>query len=165
VNTRKQVLFIGADLQRKGGDIIYDLARLESFRKRRFPRRLAARRSRTGKSSRASIIPAGIRRSHSAGGGLRRFHPATRADCVPAIGNGGGRLRSPAIITGRGGISEIVVEGSTGSVLPRARLDLFARELSNYLREPQLMAQRGRNARRHIVRNYSKRVTLRSCMT
>jgi hypothetical protein len=31
-NERKQVLFVGGDLRRKGGDIVYELARLEAFK-------------------------------------------------------------------------------------------------------------------------------------
>ncbi|MGP0009768.1 MAG: glycosyltransferase [Methylocella sp.] len=47
---------------------------------------------------------------------------------------------------------------------PRARrrglreptLDSFAEELSIYLSNPELVVQRGRNARQHVERNYSK---------
>jgi glycosyltransferase involved in cell wall biosynthesis len=62
----------------------------------------------------------------------------------------------PAIITRRGGIAEIVIDGLTGSVLRQATLDSFAEELSIYLSNPELVAQRGRNARQHVERNYSK---------
>jgi len=43
-----------------------------------------------------------------------------------------------------------------GSVLREPTLDSFAEELSIYLSNPELVAQRGRNARQHVERNYSK---------
>jgi glycosyltransferase involved in cell wall biosynthesis len=156
VNARKQVLFIGADLERKGGDIIYDLARLESFANVDFhvvspyaepgPENLHAHRSFHPESDDLIRLAAAC----------DVFLLPTRADASPLSAMEAAACGVPAIITGRGGISEIVVDGSTGSVLREPSLDLFARELSAYLSEPQLMAQRGRNARRHVVRNYSK---------
>jgi glycosyltransferase involved in cell wall biosynthesis len=156
VNARNQVLFIGGDLERKGGDIIYDLARLEGFANVDFhvvsphaepgPDNLHAHRSLQPES--AELI-----RLASA---CNVFVLPTRADTSSLSAMEAAACGIPAIITERGGISEIVVDGSTGSVLREPSLDLFARELSTYLREPQLLAQRGRNARRHVVGNYSK---------
>jgi glycosyltransferase involved in cell wall biosynthesis len=156
VNARKQVLFIGADLQRKGGDIIYDLARLEGFENVDFhvvsphaepgPENLHAHRSLGPESADLIRLAAAC----------DVFVLPTRADASPLSAMEAAACGVPAIITGRGGISEIVVDGSTGSVLREPSLDLFARELSTYFREPELLAQRGRDARQHVVRNYSK---------
>jgi hypothetical protein len=66
----------------------------------------------------------------------------------------------PAIVTRCGGIPEIVLDGSTGSVLDGPSLVNFAAELSAYVSDPPMAAERGRNARRHILRNYSKTVHL-----
>jgi len=49
-----------------------------------------------------------------------------------------------------------VIDGSTGSVVREPALAAFAKELSVYLSDPALTAQRGRNAREHAVRNYSR---------
>ncbi len=156
VNVRKQVLFIGGDLERKGGDIIYDLARREGFEDVDFhvvspyaepgPENLHLHRSLEPESADLIRLTAAC----------DVFVLPTQADTSSLSAMEAAACGVPAIITGRGGISEIVVDGSTGSVLPEPRLDLFARELSHYLREPQLLAQRGGNARRHVVRNYSK---------
>ena len=156
MNVRKQVLFLGADLQRKGGDIVYDLARLDTFKNVDFhvvspnaepgPSNLHAHRALTPESKDLVRLVAGC----------DIFVLPTRADISPLSAMEAAACGVPAIITGRGGISEIVVDGSTGSVLSEPRLDLFAQELSAYLRDPHLLAQRGRNARQHVVRNYSK---------
>ena len=53
-----------------------------------------------------------------------------------------------------------MLDGSTGSVLDGPSLDDFAAELSAYVSDPSMAAERGRNARRHILRNHSKTVHL-----
>jgi glycosyltransferase involved in cell wall biosynthesis len=63
-------------------------------------------------------------------------------------------------VTRCGGVPEIVLDGSTGSVLSVPSADAFAAELSAYLADPSMAAERGRNARQHILRNYSKTVHL-----
>jgi glycosyltransferase involved in cell wall biosynthesis len=156
INTRKQVLFIGGDLLRKGGDIVYDLARRESFANVDFhvvsphaepgPDNLHVHRSLHAESADLIRLTAAC----------DVFVLPTRADTSSLSAMEAAACGVPAIITGRGGISEIVVDGSTGSVLREPSLDLFARELSTYLCEPQLLAQRSRNARQHVVRNCSK---------
>jgi len=157
---RQQVLFIGRRPQRKGGDIIYDLARLESF-ETSISRRLAAREPGPEIFTR-SIIPAGIRRSHSAGGGCDVFILPTRADASP-LSNGGGRLRSPRHHHGAWRHFRDLVEDRRDRSCP-SRGSTSSPGTVELSREPNSWRSARRNAR-GTSRNYPRRVTLRSCMT
>jgi glycosyltransferase involved in cell wall biosynthesis len=159
-NPRPQVLFIGADIWRKGGDIVYELARLERFENVDFH----------VVSPHAEMGPANVRVHRSLApesADLVRltassdiFILPTRADISPIAAIEAAACGVPAIVTRCGAIPEIVLDGSTGSVLGGPSVDAFAKELSAYLCDPSMAAERGRNARRHIVRNYSKTVHL-----
>jgi glycosyltransferase involved in cell wall biosynthesis len=159
-NPRTQVLFIGGDFQRKGGDIVYELAALERFANVDF--HVVSPEARTG--------PANVRVHRSLGPespDLVRLTAAsdifilpTKADTSSNAAMEAAACGVPAIVTRCGGIPEIVLNGSTGSVLAAPSLDAFAKELFTYLSDPSMAAERGRNARQHIVRNYSKAVHL-----
>jgi glycosyltransferase involved in cell wall biosynthesis len=155
-NVRPQVLFIGGDLQRKGGDVVYELARLERFQSVDFH----------VVSPHAEVGPPNVRVHRSLAPesdalvGLAAssdiFILPTRADTSSLAAMEAAACGLPAIVTRCGGIPEIVLDGSTGSVLDGPSLDAFAAELSAYLSDPSMVAERGRNARQHILRNYSK---------
>ncbi|MBV9970576.1 MAG: glycosyltransferase family 4 protein [Xanthobacteraceae bacterium] len=159
-NARPQVLFIGGDFRRKGGDIVYELARLERFENVDF--QIVSPEARTG--------PANVHVHRSFGpesADLVRLTAAsdifilpTRADTSSIAAIEAAACGLPAIVTRCGGIPDIVLDGSTGSVLGGPSLDAFAQELSIYLSDPFMAAQRGRNARQHIVRSFSKTVHL-----
>jgi glycosyltransferase involved in cell wall biosynthesis len=156
VNARKQVLFIGGELYRKGADIVYDLARLEKFRDVDFhivspnaeagPDNLYVHQSFSADT--ADLVRLASR--------CDIFILPTRSDASPIAALEAAACGLPAIITRRGGIPEMVVDGVTGLVLPEPTLDSFAGALSVYLSNSELLAQHGRNARRHVERNYSK---------
>jgi glycosyltransferase involved in cell wall biosynthesis len=159
-NPRTQVLFIGGDFWRKGGDIVYELARLERFANVDFH----------VVSPHAEKGPANVRVHRSLAPespDLVRLTAAsdifilpTRADVSSLAAMEAAACGVPAIVTRCGGIPEIVLDGSTGSVLDGPSLVNFAAELSAYVSDPPMAAERGRNARRHILRNYSKTVHL-----
>jgi glycosyltransferase involved in cell wall biosynthesis len=155
-NARPQVLFIGADFQRKGGDIVYELARLGRFENVDFH----------VVSPHAEPGPANVhvhRTFAPESADLVRLTAAsdifilpTRADISPNAAMEAAACGLPSIVTRCGGIPEIVLEGSTGSVLDGPSVDAFATELAAYLSDPSMIAERGRKARQHILRNYSK---------
>ncbi len=155
-NTRKQVLFIGADLARKGADIVYELATLDRFKDVDFhivsPNAEAGSRNLHPHRELRAESPDLIRLT----AGCDLFILPTRADTSSIAALEAAACGLPAIITGRGGIGEIVVDGVTGTVLPESKLDAFEKELSTYLDNPELLAQRGHCARRHVEQNYSK---------
>lgn len=154
--TRKQVLFIGGDLARKGGDIVYELARSKRFEQVDFhivspnaqdgPANLHAHRNFRADSAGLAHLAAQC----------DIFLLPTRADTSSIAALEAAACGVPAIITRCGGIGEIVLDGETGWVLPEPRADLFAEKLSAYLDDPELNARHGKNARRHVERNFSK---------
>jgi glycosyltransferase involved in cell wall biosynthesis len=159
-NARPQVLFIGGDFRRKGGDVVYELARLERFANVDFH----------VVSPHAEVGPPNVRVYRSfapESAELVRLTAAsdvfilpTRADTSSLAAMEAAACGVPAIVTRCGGVPEIVLDGSTGSVLSVPSADAFAAELSAYLADPSMAAERGRNARQHILRNYSKTVHL-----
>jgi len=153
---RKQVLFIGGDFQRKGGDILYDLAALEPFRNVDFhvvspnaepgPDNVHVHRSLTAEC--AGLIE--LTRNCDV------LVLPTRADVSSLAALEAAACGVPAIITNRGGIPEIVIDGHSGRVLPEPLLQPFAEALAAFLANKDLVAAYGRNARAHVQRSYSK---------
>jgi glycosyltransferase involved in cell wall biosynthesis len=159
-NPRPQVLFIGGDFWRKGGDIVYELARLERLAEVDF--HVVSPRAEKGPAnvrvyrSLAPESPDLVRLTASSD----IFILPTRADTSSLAAMEAAACGVPAIVTSCGGIPEIVRDGLTGSVLDRPRLDDFAAELLAYVSNPSMAVERGRNARRHVLRNYSKTLHL-----
>jgi hypothetical protein len=157
-NARPQVLFIGGDFRRKGGDVVYELAGLERFANVDF--HVVSPYAETGPPNvrvHRSLAPesADLVRLTAA---CDIFILPTRADTSSLAAMEAAACGLPAIVTRCGGIPEIVLDGSTGSVLDAPSVDAFSEELSAYLADPSMVAERGRNARQHILRNYSKTV-------
>jgi glycosyltransferase involved in cell wall biosynthesis len=155
-NARKQVLFIGGDLARKGADIVYELARQNKFKDVDF--HIVSPHAEAGPSNihphrgLTSDSPDLVRLTAE----CDLFILPTRADASPISALEAAACGLPAIITGRGGIREIVVDGVTGTVLPEPKFDAFEKELSTYLDNSDMLAERGRCARLHVEQNYSK---------
>jgi glycosyltransferase involved in cell wall biosynthesis len=153
---RKQVLFIGGDLERKGADVVYQLARLDAFRNVDFhvvsphappgPDNLYPHRALEPESADLIRLAAGC----------DVFILPTRADTSSLAAMEAAACGVPTIVARCGGIPEVVIDGSTGSVLSESGPDAFAKELSAYLSDPELLARRGSSARQHVLRNYSK---------
>jgi glycosyltransferase involved in cell wall biosynthesis len=153
---RKQALFIGGDLARKGGDVVYGLARRKEFEKVDF--HIVSPHAEDGPENVHAH-----RGFHADSDGLARlaaqcdvFLLPTRADTSSIAALEAAACGVPAVITERGGIGEIVRHGETGFVLPEPDPELFAERLSAYLADPELAERHGRAARRHVERNYSK---------
>jgi glycosyltransferase involved in cell wall biosynthesis len=152
---RRQALFVGADLDRKGGDIVYALAGREEFRNVDFhvvspraqpgPENLHIHRSFKPDSSDLIRLTAEC----------DFLILPTRADTSSIAALEADACGVPTIITGLGGIPEIVLDGATGSVVAEPSIELFARELSTYISNPEMTKRRGWSARRHIERNFS----------
>ncbi|WP_159729962.1 glycosyltransferase family 4 protein [Methylosinus sp. Ce-a6] len=153
---RPQALFVGGDLARKGGDIVYALARAERFRNVDFhivspdatpaPDNVHAYRNFSADSPDLARLAAQC----------DIFLLPTRADTSSNAAMEAAACGLPAIITRRGGTGEIVLDGVTGAVLPEPTLASFAERLSAYLADPELLARHGRNAREHVERNFSR---------
>jgi glycosyltransferase involved in cell wall biosynthesis len=146
-NTRTQVLFIGGDFRRKGGDVVYELARLERFQNVDFhvvsphaetaPPNVRVYRSLAPESAELARLTAAS----------DVFILPTRADTSSLAAMEAAACGVPAIVTRCGGVPEIVLDGSTGSVLSAPSADAFAAELSAYLADPSMAVERGRGLR------------------
>ena len=153
-HARKKVLFTGTDMARKGGDIVYELASLKQFEDVDFhivsanalpgPPNLHLHRSLHVDSAELVRLTAEA----------DIFVLPTRADISPIAIIEAAACALPAIVSNRGAISELVKDGFTGSVLAESNTNLFAEELSRYLSDPDLLKQRGLNARQYVEDNF-----------
>jgi glycosyltransferase involved in cell wall biosynthesis len=153
---RPRVLFIGGDFVRKGGDVIYELARRGEFRQVDFHIVSDHAVART-----ANLHPHRGLKADSAE--LVRLVAScdlmlapTRADASPIAVLEAAACALPCIATRLGAMSEIIMDGVTGSLLAQPRMELFAAELSVYLANPRMIALRGANARQFAGRCFSK---------
>ena len=151
---RRKVLFTGADMARKGGDIVYELAGLTQFEHVEFhivspnalpgPPNVHIHRSLQADSAELIRLTAES----------DVFVLPTRADISPIAIIEAAACALPAIVSRRGAISELVKDGLTGSVLAESNTSLFAEELIRYLSDPSLLKQRGLKARQHVEENF-----------
>lgn len=61
----------------------------------------------------------------------------------------------PVVVSDVGGLPEVVVNGSTGIVVPRQDVEETANALTHLILSPEIRASMGTNGRRHVVQNYS----------
>jgi glycosyltransferase involved in cell wall biosynthesis len=151
-----KVIFLGADLRRKGGDLVYAMAAMERFQDVEF--HIVSREA----------VPAGanvhIHRGMTADSDdlvrlVQSCHVMvlpTRADMSPIAALEASACEVPVIITRCGGTAEIVLDQHTGSVLPRVDVALFSNEVAKYRDNPSLAIERGENARRHAEQNFCR---------
>ena len=151
---RPQVLFIGADLHRKGGDIFYELAKL-------FPAADFHAVSPIATSGAPNLHPHCNMQHNSLElanliAKCDVYVLPTRADASPIAILEAGACGLPAITTAKGAISEIVLDGVTGTLLKEPSVDGFAAALSTYLSNPEMCRCRGQAARDRVERHFSK---------
>lgn len=151
-----EVLFVGGDLQRKGGDLL--LAAASRLRERDdipefvvhlvtgatidAPPGVTVHRGLTPNS------PELIARFRSAD----VFALPTYGDCLPLVLAEAGAAGLPLIATDVGAIREIVVPGSTGELIPTGDVDALAAALARLLGDAELRRTYGANARRLVER-------------
>jgi glycosyltransferase involved in cell wall biosynthesis len=154
--TSFNVLFIGGDLARKGGDIVYAMAAMDNFQDVDF-HIVSPNAVRSGDNVHA------YRSMTADSDDLVRLAQKcdvmvlpTRADTSSNVALEASACELPVITTRCGAIPEIVLDQITGSIVPSADLSLFAEELAKYRDDATLVASRGKDARRHVEKNFSK---------
>jgi glycosyltransferase involved in cell wall biosynthesis len=151
-----RALFIGGDLRRKGGDIVYAVAAMERFRDVEFhvvsPHAVPASPNVAAHRELAPDSEALVRLVQS----CDIMILPTRADASSLAAVECAACGVPTIITRVGGTAEIVLDETTGSVVAAANIDLFADALEKYRSNRDLLRTHGANARRHVEQNFSR---------
>jgi len=157
-STKEQldVLFVGGDFKRKGGDLLLRIARREEFRNCRFH---FVTRNFMGQCLANTFVHTNVQANSEELIRLYRqadiFVLPTRADFAPtnsiceAMAMG-----LPVVATRVGGLEEIVVDGHTGFVVPVDHIDLLGERIRTLAGNVHLRKQLGENARRLVEMKY-----------
>jgi len=153
-----RILFVGGDLQRKGGDVL--LAAFDAVR-----RDLAATGGRNSielhLATGATVAPApGVVVHHGLKPNSQElialYHRSdvfclpTRGDCLPMVLSEAGAAELPLVSTAIAGIPEIVRDGETGLIVPLDDVAALARALRSLVDDPSLRHRLGTAARRLV---------------
>ncbi len=153
-----RILFVGGDLQRKGGDLLLQAA--EQLRGESttavFELHLVTRADvaetpgvfvhRLGPNS-----PELVSLYHSSD----IFCLPTLGDCLPMVLSEAGVAELALVSTDVGAIHEIVRDGETGLLIPAADLPALVKALRELITDPALRARLGRGAAALVRRDYS----------
>jgi len=150
------VLFVGGDFLRKGGDLLLRVAMQEEFRDVEFH---VVTKSYVGPELQNVHIHSDVSANSAP---LRRLYESadvfvlpTRADFAPTNSICEAMAMSlPIVSCGVGGIEEIVSENETGFLIPREDERSLSERLRILLRNPQLRARLGMNARAFAERHF-----------
>jgi len=85
--------------------------------------------------------------SHEATGG--------HAETLPLVLMEAGATALPAVATNVGAVSEIVIEGQTGFLVPQRDFKALAEKIERLLSDPRLRERMGRLARERVVREFN----------
>jgi glycosyltransferase involved in cell wall biosynthesis len=69
-------------------------------------------------------------------------------------------LEKPVIATNAGGNDELITSSDVGWLIPMRDHDALVRAIEEVITNPQRSAEVGRNARRHVVKGYSKELRI-----
>ncbi len=157
-----RILFVGGDLQRKGGDLL-----LRAFQQLRDDRSVVQ----DGSEIELHLVtPAeveaapGVMVHHGLGPGSPAlvelyqradiFCLPTRGDCLPMVLSEAGAASLPLVSTAIAGIPEIVRDGETGLVVPLDDQAALVRALRTLVGSPELRRRLGASARHLVERDY-----------
>lgn len=157
-NTPVKILFVGGDLQRKGGDLL-----LQAFR--------ALRQEKAGNAIELHLV---TRDTVATEPGLfvyhnmqpnsaplkALFHDAdifclpTYGDCLPMVLSEAGAAELPSVATNVAGIGEIVKEGETGFLIPTGDVAALTKALRTLVENPALRQSQGAKAAALVQREF-----------
>jgi glycosyltransferase involved in cell wall biosynthesis len=160
-----RILFVGGDLERKGGRIL-----LEAFRE--LQARVPTHPSNNG--STAVELHLVTRTPINAGPGIFVYSDLepnsvtlknlffqsdifclpTLGDCLPMVLSEAGAAGLPAISTSLAAIPEIIEEGKTGFLVPPGDVEALAIALQRLIDDPHLRLRQGQAARQAVCANF-----------
>jgi glycosyltransferase involved in cell wall biosynthesis len=149
IENSMNILFVGGDFLRKGGDLLLKIAERKEFRECRFH---FVTRKFVGECPANVILHSEV---HANSDVLRELYEhadvfvlPTRSDFAPtnsiceAMAMG-----LPVISTGVGGLDEIIVDGETGFLIPVDDEEVLAQRLISLMNNKDMRGRMGRNAR------------------
>jgi glycosyltransferase involved in cell wall biosynthesis len=149
-----KILFVGAELQRKGGLLLLQAFRalrdldveLHLVTRERLP-------AEPGLSVYNDMRPNSdsLKRLFA---GSDIFCLPTLADCLPLVLFEAGAAGLPSVATDVAAVSEIVVEGETGFLVDAGDVQGLIERLRTLVVDPELRRRMGRVARQHVERHY-----------
>lgn len=149
---RTRILFVGGDFERKGGDLLLNIARREEFRECEFhivTRSLPVSfpdnvRVHTGVGPNSPQLLALYDRADV-------FVLPTRADLAPTnVILEAMAMELPVISTAVGAIDRVVLDGTTGYIVPVGDEDALGERLHRLVSSRSLREELGRNGRRNV---------------
>lgn len=153
-----RILFVGNDFMRKGGDMLCRIARREEFQNCEFH---LVTNNATGVMPPNVVVHANIVANSPALVHLYRmadlFVLPTRADFFPLAIMEAMAMRLPVVATRIASIDEMVMEGSTGFLIPSEDEDSVADRMLRLIRNPSLRIEFGERARRKAEQEFNLR--------
>jgi glycosyltransferase involved in cell wall biosynthesis len=154
-----RILFVGGDLERKGGHHLIEATRAVRAVLRDGPRVELHLVTRAGVEPEPGVVvhhgmtpnsPDLIALYHR----CHVFCLPTLGDCLPMVLSEAGAARLPLVSTDVGAIGEIVVDGETGFLVPTGDVEALARTLRLLVDEPDLRRRLGDRAHAHVRAHY-----------
>lgn len=151
-----KILFVGADFNRKGGDLILTLARRSEFRECEFH---LVTKSFEGEQPRNVHVHSNIAPNSDELVDLYSSADIallpTRADFSPHAISEAMAMELPIVSTDVGAIREMVVEGKTGFLVPADDEEALVDRLSTLVNSGKLRNEFGKNARRETEAHFN----------
>lgn len=155
-SSRIRILFVGNQFLRKGGDVLYNIARREPFKDCEFH---FVTKSAVGETPSNVILHSDVSPNSPVLVDLYRqadlFVLPTRADFFPLAIMEAMAMRLPVVATELGSIDEMVEEGRTGFLIPGEDEEALAERMLRLINNPALRLEFGENARRKAEREFN----------
>lgn len=154
-NSALQVVFVGGDFARKGGDILLEIAEDHRFGACQW-HFITNHKGHGGPSSRFYPgLSADMPEMRQLVASCDLMVLPTRADCSPHVAIEAGAAGLPTVITNVGGISDIVEDGVTGTLLARPDICEVEDALLDYMSDPAKVEREGAAARKRVMERNS----------
>lgn len=153
-----RILFVGGDLERKGGWVLLDAVRRLRDAGRGADVELHLVTTADVPQGDGIVVHRGL--TPNSAELMALYHEAdvfclpTRGDCLPMVLSEAGAAGLPLVSTGVGAIPEIVRDGETGFIVPQDDVDGLVHVLDGLVADPQLRRRLGANAAELVGRRY-----------